>query len=375
MDVIQKLLENFLGYSDEIDLVEYKKTILNEKLEIFFSYEDNYMRNQKYIYESLITSHISEFFTINIYIGKILENIHYVVNCENMWNEIKQIESEIKKREPLYKNEIMNRKKPIYDISFTLCMLYFGLFLIMYQISIYYWYLISKFTHDSLFNIRDIPIYLGIRLFVVLFVLAYSFFMYYIGIFRILYFIYNIIVNYLLYYTFYLLFQVFKLCLIIIVWIIKILYLIFIMLPRLIFYVIYFIFKLISSILTLFNKINSIEDFKLVFNEIKRDAAEGAPGFIGITDLDFIDNIFDIDNIYIGSYLINTGFKTLTYSVKMILGGLLNTLFFIGDTSENVIDSSFRHSIAGCDRNVILDKVIELSKEKEKKSLKECILN
>ena len=139
------------------------------------------------------------------------------------------------------------------------------------------------------------------------------------------------------------------------------------MLPRLIFYIIYFVFKLISGILTLFNKINSMEDFKLVFNEIKINAVQDASSFVGLTDLDFIDSIFDIDNIYFGPYLINTGLKTLTYSIKMILAGVLNTLLFIGDKSDDVVNSSFRHSIAGCDRNVILDKVIELSKDKEKK--------
>ena len=82
-------------------------------------------------------------------------------------------------------------------------MLYFGLCIIIYQISIFNWYLII-ITHDSLFNIRDIPIYLGIRLFVVLFILMYSFFMYYVGTFRILYFIYNILINYI--YILYILF-------------------------------------------------------------------------------------------------------------------------------------------------------------------------
>ena len=49
MDVIQKLIAvlYFLGYNNETDLVEYKKTRLNEKLEIFFSYENNYLRKSK----------------------------------------------------------------------------------------------------------------------------------------------------------------------------------------------------------------------------------------------------------------------------------------------------------------------------------------
>ena len=378
MDVIQKLIENFLGYNDEIDLVDYKKTILNEKLEIFFSYENNYMNNQKYIYDDLIITNFFHYYNIGTYINKLFENIYYVVNCENMWYEIKQIESEIKIKEPLYKNILMDKEKPIYNRSFALCMIYFGTFLVIYQLSMIHYYFISRFTHNVLFNLRDIPIYLGLRIIIVIIVLFWSFLIYYTGVIHLISYI-MIIIQYILYYTFKLLISAIKLIVIIVLYIFKIFYLFFVILPRLVLFIIYLISKLVTTVVLLFNSFSSLEDLKLSLNEAKNNVVKDANSMLGLDDLDYIDNfvemIFDIENLQFGTFVIKTGIKAFTFTIKTILGSILKGLLFINDNSDNIIDNRFINKIAGCDRNVVLEKMISLNEKTEKKTLKECFKN
>lgn len=377
MDIIQNIIENFFG-NNEIELEEYKKIRLNEKLEIFFSYENNYMNNQKYIYDDLISTSLVQYYNIGTYINKLFENIYYVVNCENMWNEIKQIESEIKIREPLYKNVLMDKEKPIYKKSFALCMIYFCLFVIIYQISMFNYYFISRYTHNILYELRDIPIYLGLRIIIVLLVLFWSFFSYYIGILNIIYFILQIKL-YILYYVFILLISAIKFIVIIVLYIFKIFYLIFVILPRLLLFIIYLISKLVTTFVLLFSSFSSFEDIKLSLNEVRNGVVNDANNMVGLGDLDYIDNwvemLFDIEKLQFGTFVIKTGIKAFTFSIKIILSNILKGVLFINDNTDNIIDNKVINKVAGCDRNVVLEKMISLNKKTEKKTLKECFKN
>ena len=57
--------------------------------------------------------------------------MYYIGNCNNMWIDIKQMEDEIKLREPLYQNNLMKKSKPIYDKSFGISIIYFCILMII----------------------------------------------------------------------------------------------------------------------------------------------------------------------------------------------------------------------------------------------------
>ena len=378
MDIIKNLIINQLG-EKETDIVEYKKIRLNEKLEVFFNYEDNYMNNQKYIYESKIPISFYECYKIRTYMNKLLENIYYIGNCNNMWYEIEELENEIKQQEPLYTNDLIKKDKPIYRKSFGLSIIYFCVFMGLYQISLFNWYCISKLTNEGLYDLRDIPIYLGLRTAIVLIIVSTYILFYYIGIFKILYSILYFIINYILYYTVILLIELIIIIIITLIWVLKLLFIILIVLPRLLFFLIYFIFKLLLGIITLFGKFSSIEDMRLGMNEIKKEALNDAHNTIGTSDLDIFDNIFNIETIRIGlgSISLNTGFKALTYSIKLLINSLLNNLLIVGDSGAELLEDNLVSKLAGCDRNIVLEKMININNEekKEKKNLKQCFTN
>ena len=60
---METLIQYIFG-EREMDIVEYKKIRLNDKLIEFFNYEDNYVSNQKYIYSSAVPLSLYEFYKL-----------------------------------------------------------------------------------------------------------------------------------------------------------------------------------------------------------------------------------------------------------------------------------------------------------------------
>ena len=374
MDIINFFIKLSLG-ENEKDITEYKKIRLNEKLEEFFRYEENYKINQKYIYESRITTHFSEYYKIISYLTKLSENMYYIGNCNNMWIDIKQMEDEIKLREPLYQNNLMKKSKPIYDKSFGISIIYFCILMIIYQLGIFLWYSYSNYTHTIFEDLKDSPTYLGLRSAIVVGLISLCFLYYYIGQFTIYYYVLYYLFNYIIYYLILIIIEIIILIFVTIIWIVKILFIIVVILPRLLIFFIGFISKLFIAFITLFSKMSSIEDFRLGFNEIRMNSLSNVNESIGLSDLDVFDNLFNIESINLlgGLLSIETGIKAFTYLVKVIVNAIISSLFVVGETSKQVLEDNLDLNYFACDsKSVELEKLIDFNKDK-KKPFKQCL--